>query len=204
VLIEELIGSRQPCGVSFKSGDLKVVFAAAVNECNTSYRLNAATVVEALLLEYPAEIKAVQRRASYRVHVPEDAGIAVKIWRKPPHALLEDLPLAVQAVTARLRELSTGGMGVVLNGNRGERPKINADDRLRIQITHRAHDLLLEGMLRHALERIDNSSVRAGIQFQPLTSDMRCRQTLAGLTRIVGDLQRTEVRRHRKGITQIQ
>jgi hypothetical protein len=42
--------------------------------------------------------------------------------------------------------------------------------------------------------------VRTGIVFKPLDQDLEGRQTLAALTRIVGQLQRDEVRRHRLGI----
>jgi hypothetical protein len=46
----------------------------------------------------------------------------------------------------------------------------------------------------------DPAVIRTGIVFKPLEHDIEGRQTLAALTRIVGQLQRDEVRRHRLGI----
>src|SRR5438067_13505182 len=45
VLIEELVTTAQPCGVSFKCGDQKVSFAAKVMKLEPAYRVNADTAV---------------------------------------------------------------------------------------------------------------------------------------------------------------
>ena len=46
----------------------------------------------------------------------------------------------------------------------------------------------------------DANIKRAGIKFKPLDKDMEGRQALATLTRIIGELQRAELRQHRMGI----
>jgi hypothetical protein len=46
-------------------------------------------------------------------------------------------------------------------------------------------------------------TVRAGIQFKDLGTEMAGRHTLSQLTKIVGELQRAEARRYRLGITKV-
>src|SRR5687767_1957867 len=68
-LVEELIRTGQPAGISFKSGTTKVVFATAVMRLDLAYRVNQETEIPALLMAMPAEVKAIQRRHNYRVAV---------------------------------------------------------------------------------------------------------------------------------------
>jgi c-di-GMP-binding flagellar brake protein YcgR len=202
-LIDELITSRQPCGISFKSGPTKVVFGSPVCARQTEYRVNAETIVEALLMLYPDTIKAVQRRNTYRVSVPADAEVTVKVWRMPPRAFLHDRPMAAQAIATSVRDLSVGGMGVTFAGEGKEFPKVSVDDRLRIEIAHNGESFLVEGFMKHPVGKITTPTVRAGIQFKDLGTQIEGRQTISQLTRIVGELQRAEARRYRLGITKV-
>src|SRR5688500_16984836 len=59
-LIDSLIVTRQHAGLSFKNGHLKVVFGTQLLRRQSGYRINADTQVEAVLLAFPAEIKAIQ------------------------------------------------------------------------------------------------------------------------------------------------
>src|SRR3954471_12950393 len=72
VLIDELIARQLPAGISFKIGVNKRSFVSLILRRETEYRINADTVVEALLLKRPDAVKMVQRRSDYRVRVPED------------------------------------------------------------------------------------------------------------------------------------
>jgi hypothetical protein len=135
-LIDTLIAGREPCGVSFKSTQTKVVFAATALRREERFRVNADMVVEAVLLQFPREIKAVQRRCNYRVHIPLDVDwVSVRIWRVGEKADLRARPMAAQEISTKIRDLSTGGMGVILSGADGQPPKITSLDRLRIEIT---------------------------------------------------------------------
>jgi c-di-GMP-binding flagellar brake protein YcgR len=199
-LIDSIVISRQSAGLSFKNGHLKVVFGAQVLRRQSGYRINADTEVEALLLAFPAEVKAIQRRNNYRVKIPSDAEISARIWRIANHAYIGDRPLAAQEVVCELRDISTGGLGVTFRGKDGEPPKVSTEDRLRIELSHNGSKMLLEGRMRHPGASGKESQFRAGLQFKALENNLDGRQLLAQLTRIVGELQREEVRRLRLGL----
>jgi hypothetical protein len=202
-LVEELIRTQQPAGISFQSGTTKVVFATPVLRLDLAYRVNDETETPALLMAMPAEVKAIQRRHNYRVAVPAGSDISVKVWRIPERAYLRDRPMAAQQVKCEVRDVSLGGLGVVFRGEEGQPPKVSEEDRLRVEVTFGDLAFLLEGRMRKptAAANTDPSMIRSGIVFKPLDQDIEGRQTLAALTRIVGLLQRDEVRRHRLGIT---
>ena len=201
-LVEELIRNRHPAGISFKSGTLKVIFTTPVLQHELSYRINVDMVVPALLMATPAQVKAVQRRNNYRVAVPAGADLSVKVWRIAERTYLRDRPMASQQVKCELRDISLGGIGVTFRGEKGEPPKVSTEDRLRIELSCGGTSFLLEGRMRKPtpVANADRSVVRSGITFKALDQDLQGRQTLAALTRVVGTLQREEVRRHRLGI----
>ena len=196
-LIDELIATQKPSGVSFKGGHRKIVLASPIQYRLDKYRVNADTVVEALLLPFPQQIQAIQRRTNYRVRVFADFGLSVHVWRIAEQAHLADRPMDAVSVAAQVRDVSLGGLGVTFTGNNGEPPKVSAEDRLRIELTYKDMVLLLEGRMRHATPPASGTIARAGLQFKPLDTHLEGRQKLAQLTRIVGELQREEVRRAR-------
>ena len=98
-LIRELIGSRQPGGVAFRSGPQKVVFAAELSRHSPDYTLSEGIKVAALLILRPTEIKAVQRRSTYRVGIHETSGLSVRVWRLPEHAYLPSRPSVCSELT---------------------------------------------------------------------------------------------------------
>src|ERR1700742_4164907 len=74
-LIDALIVNAQPCGVSFKTGDQKVSFLAKLLKTDPTFRVNAETVVPAILVDRPAEVKAVQRRNDYRIKIRPESEV---------------------------------------------------------------------------------------------------------------------------------
>jgi hypothetical protein len=92
-------------------------------------------------------------------------------------------------------------MGVNLLPKNNEPPKIVAGERLRIQLAYNGEDMLIEGRMLHSKPTSKPEPIRGGIQFKKLEHDIEGRQTLATLTKIVGELQREEVRRTRLGIS---
>jgi c-di-GMP-binding flagellar brake protein YcgR len=198
-LIDELILNAQKTGISFRQGPLKIVFAAPVLRYNPEYQINAEVAVAAAMVACPDEVKTIQRRSNYRVPVPEESDLHVRVWRIGPGVPVRDRPMARQELKARLRNLSLGGVGVIFEGEEGVPVKVSSEDRLRVCLAHNDGELILEGRMRYP-EAPKGPRARAGIQFKSLDKDMDGRQALALLTRIVGELTRAELRRMRQGI----
>jgi c-di-GMP-binding flagellar brake protein YcgR len=201
VLVDSLIESQQPVGVSFKSGVYKVVFASPIMARQAEYTLSDTIVVPALLIMTPTQLKMSQRRTSYRVAVPPEGGVSARIWRIGEKADLKAKPMAAAELGVKLLDLSTGGMGVLLAGKAGEPPKVTPEDRLRIDIWSERGTLTLEGHLRHRPNtKATDPTVRAGIQFKKLENDIDGRKSMALLQKIIGELQRLESRRVKLGL----
>ena len=198
--VAALIASQQTAGVSFRNGHLKVVFASPVLRRDPAFRVNTAAPIDALLLSFPSEIKAVQRRTSYRVSVPPESEISARVWRIPPQAHLPARPTASHEVACEVRDLSVGGIGLTLRGANGQPPNVSVNDRLRIELTFPTGKLLVEGRLRYPAEPATSETIRAGVQFKMAQDSKAGRQVQAQLTRVVGELQREEVRRVRLGL----
>lgn len=203
MLIDALVMTGQPAGISFKNGHLKVVFACPIKQRQATYRINATTEVEAVLMPFPTDVKAIQRRNNYRVKIPAGAEFSTRIWRIPEHAYLGDRPMAAQEIGCELRDISIGGVGVTFKGKDGEPAKVSSADRLRIELSHPGGKILVEGRMRHPVEPKKENQMRAGVQFKTLEGNLDGRQILAQLTRIVGELQRDEVRRLRLGLCSV-
>ncbi len=200
-LIDELLATKSPVGVSFKAGPQKVSFVVPILERNSEFRVNAQTVLEAVHLAMPAEVKAIQRRNNYRVYVPEGTELRVRAWRVPEHFYITDKPQAAQELALQVRDLSTGGIGVTLLDKNNEPPKVIAGERLRISLRYKEMDeFIVEGRVKFLPKPPLVAPVRCGIQFKKLENDLEGRQILASLTGIVGELHREEVRRNRLGI----
>lgn len=201
LLVTELINTKKPSAVSFKSGTNKVVFLSPIMVQDLSHQLNATTNVSAVLMAWPTSIKSVQRRSNYRVRLTADGAITVRIWRIGEQVYLGDRPSATTELPLSPRDLSIGGLGVTFLPKGDEPPKISSADRLRIQITIDGQPFLIEGRMKHPDKAPKTATpLRAGIEFRNLGSDLEGRQKLALLTRVVGDVQRDEVRRYRLGV----
>ncbi|HEX4052763.1 MAG TPA: PilZ domain-containing protein [Tepidisphaeraceae bacterium] len=199
-LIEELIKNRTLCGVAFANRAFNLVFESPILREERGWRLNEATKVNGLLLEFPAEIKAAQRRSNYRVDVSPDSEISVRVWRLGDGDYFKEQPSFTKEVTAEIRDLSSGGVGVRLIGKDGARPIISPEDRLRVALAYNGQTLIMEGKMRRPAAAPRGDAIVTGIQFKKLESDLEGRQTLAHLIRIVGELQRADLRRMRLGL----
>jgi c-di-GMP-binding flagellar brake protein YcgR len=200
VLVGDLIRKKTSCAISFNSGAFKIIFATPIRRIVESWQLNAETSVTALLLEFPAQIKATQRRSNYRVDVPPDSDVSVRVWRISSSESLKDTPVAAKEVTAQVRDISQAGIGVKLIGNDGSLPKIGTEDRLRVAIVYLGKTLVVEGKLTRAVDGSAGGSIVTGIHFKKLEGNLEGRQILSQLMRIVGELQRDELRRVRLGL----
>ncbi|CAN5514548.1 hypothetical protein BH10PLA1_BH10PLA1_18320 [soil metagenome] len=200
LLINELIATKVPAGISFKTAQVKTVFASPILERVEAFRINAETTVNSVKVKTPTTIKQIQRRLSYRVRVPAEAEMRLEVWRLSPRVPLRDRPSATQRVKVELVDLSVGGMGVVFLGENGDPPRICEEDRLRILINAGEHEVLVEGSMRFPRPGTDPTKLRTGVVFKAMDSDLEGRHNLAKLTKIVGELQRMEARRARLGV----
>jgi len=199
-LIQSLIAEGQPCGVSFKQADQKAIFTAKALRLATEYRINEKTVLPAVLLARPNAVKVAQWRQNYRVRVPADFELSVRVWQIPEHFYLTDKPPRTAELALKVRDLSAGGIGVTLLPQEGKPPAILAGQRLRVAIKYGAgEELIVEGRIR-TIRDGDDQSICTGVQFLKLQDGLEGRQALSELTKIVGALQLEEVRCRRMGI----
>jgi len=201
-LIDDLIIKAQSAGISFKAGPQKVVFASRILKHEPEFRVNADTLVEALLMASPKEVKAIQRRNNYRVRVPTDCGLRVRIWRIGEHVYLGDRPMAAQELPIHVRDLSIGGLGITFMPKKDGATRVTSEDRLRIAFEYKDLSLLIEGRMKHPSLVASNTPTPAGVAFKALENNLEGRQILTQLTKIVGELQRDEVRRMHLGVMQ--
>jgi c-di-GMP-binding flagellar brake protein YcgR len=210
-LIDDLMQRKLSAAVSFKSSVNKTSFVSQIVKRDDKHQINAQTVVEALLISRPAEIKSVQRRTDYRVRLHESAELSVKIWRIAEQADLQVPPSATAEVKVQMRDISSGGMGITVfppaeeTATMAQKMGLMSDERLRIELRAGEHQLIIEGRVRHAPRNDDKAIAekrpqRVGVQFSKLGSDLEGRRSLATLTRIIGEMQREEARRARLGM----
>ena len=200
-LIAELIATAQSVGISFKQGAQKTMFASPVLRIISELSLNNQTKVYAILIGWPQGVKSIQRRSNYRVTITSDSEVAIRVWRINERALIETQPIAAQEITAEIRNLSTGGAGVRLIGKDDRPPIVSTEDRLRVQLTIRDQVLVMEGCMRSPTGGPRDNFIIAGIQFKKMERDLEGRKSLTLLSRLVGELQREEIRRQRLGMT---
>jgi c-di-GMP-binding flagellar brake protein YcgR len=198
-LVDAVIAGAHPAGISFRGGIHRVAFTAPLLRRDAHFRVNSVTTVEAILVAFPKDIKAIQRRHYYRVRITPESELSVRVWRISEPAQLRDRPLASLEIAAEARNLSAGGVGLTLKPKADELRHMGAGDRLRIMILHAGDELLLEGRVRHRPTRTDGP-FNVGVQFARLESNLEGRQILAKLTNIIGRMQRDEVRRTRLGL----
>ena len=207
-LIEGLIATQQPAGVAFRSGETKVIFATPIQHFQPDFAPAVAvdldgdgTVVPALLLRFPTEVRAVQRRKSFRVPIMQGSSdLQVKLWTMPEQASLRDKPAASREILCEPRDISVGGIGVTIRAMGGAAPALATGDRIRVQLTLRGTVALLEGRLRYPPRAARDTSFRAGVQFRALDDSREDRTSASQLNKIVNELQRDLIRRKKLGL----
>ena len=60
--------------------------------------------------------------------------------------------------------------------------------------------MILEGRMRNPFAPPDGDTIITGIQFKKLENDLEGRKVMSQLTRLLGELQREEIRRMRLGL----
>ncbi len=195
-LVNQLIATETPVGLAFKGPHLRMIFKARPQRRNPAYALNAESTVDALLVAWPKSMQAVQRRRNYRAQAAPATGLLASVWRIPERADLRDRPHSTAKLAATLRDLSTGGLGMLCHKVDSAPVKLLDGERLRVLLKYEQMELLLEGRCCF-LQSLPDGSLKCGVNFPTLESDLAGRQSLAVLSMIVGQLQRDEVRRLR-------
>src|SRR5437868_12528127 len=121
-LIKQLIVSRRPAGVAFRNGEYKIIFTAEIQHWIPNYGVGAARDdgdagpggVAAMLLKFPAEMRAIQRRKSFRVPVAGVVDLEIKMWTMPEAAHLRDTPALGREIACEPRDISVGGIGLTI------------------------------------------------------------------------------------------
>ena len=192
-----LMTNRLSVGVSLISSSRKVILTTLVQQFRAAVPLNAHISVDAVLLAWPSQVEAIQRRGSYRASVRLDADLPVSVWCIGDEVALGDAPGAEAGREVIMRNLSIDGMGLICVAQ-PERPAPGVNQRMRISLSHAGGELLLGGRVRH-VRALANGNSTLGIQFDKLELNAENRPTLAALSNLVSQLQRDEIRRHRFG-----
>jgi c-di-GMP-binding flagellar brake protein YcgR len=201
VLLDEIIRSQQPLAIDFKAGESNVTFSVRIHAREPNYRLNAQDTVtlEALRLERPAALKVVQRRSHYRVKT-RGSEISARVWRisrsAPPGTRLP----SETELTTEIQDLSLGGMGVIFQGKGGQPPKVTDGEYVRAELRSPCGVLVLDGLVRCPPMANQVGTKRAGIQWTAAEKSLEGRQMLAQLAKILGGIEREELRRVRLGM----
>jgi hypothetical protein len=203
--LEGLIARGEPVGVTFRSGEHRCTFVTAALHVERDFRHAGTADGErsagaALLLAFPADVRAVQRRKNFRVPVTAASELQVKLWSMPEHASLRDRPVAGREILCEPRDVSVGGIGVVLRPGAGKLQSVATGDRVRIQMTLRETVVVLEGRLRYPQRGSADGPVRAGVQFRTLDEGRDDRLAASQLNKIVNELQREQIRRRKLGL----
>lgn len=195
-MLLSIINDQQLIAVTFKGSELRLSFTATPIRVDSHFPINSTTTLPAVLVGHPVEVKGIQRRAAYRVRVPEDFGLAVRIWSISEQAEIIDAPPGTHEIEIRLRDLSIGGIGILVPNFTSRR--LVPFQRLRIEFHYEDLQIVMEGRLRVGAIS-PTGTMSGGIMLEKLENDMDGRKKLAALTRIVGQLQRQEVRRAKFG-----
>jgi c-di-GMP-binding flagellar brake protein YcgR len=195
--IELLRTSRSSIAVSFRNGEHVVLFSASVLRQEPAFRLSPDVTVDAILLAWPTDLRLTQRRGGYRVKLPLDAPLKARVWRAP-YGTENWGP----EIRAELRDLSVGGMGLILRPAAADVPvpKVDHGDRLKVELAvPKRETLVLPGRLRQPPQMLHDGSVRVGIDFDSVDATIEGRRALGQVSGLVAELQRTHARRRRAG-----
>jgi c-di-GMP-binding flagellar brake protein YcgR len=195
-LVDQLVAQGAMIGVSFRPRDIRTGFFSHILSIDKNLHLNASGPLCAVLLEWPTELHPIQRRNHFRVAVPLDGSLSLRMWRIDEAVYLKDRPKAVQLIACRLRDISRGGIGVWIDRKSFQNINLEAGSRLRIELGFAENKHLLQGRVRHVAISHEQDPF-AGIEFVGLDDTIEGRRLGSAIGSIVGQLQRREVQRSR-------
>jgi hypothetical protein len=206
-VVDGVIARGEPIGVTFRSGEHRCTFVTTALHLERAFRHPGAAAAHdgdapgaALLIAFPTEVRAVQRRKNFRVPVTAASELQVKLWTMPEQATLRDRPVAAREILCEPRDISVGGIGVTIRPGAGKLQSVATGDRVRVQLTLRGTVVVLEGRLRYPPRASADGPVRAGVQFRTLDDGRDDRLAASQLNKIVNELQREQIRRRKLGL----
>ncbi|HEX8911875.1 MAG TPA: PilZ domain-containing protein [Humisphaera sp.] len=199
--LDDLRARGGTVAAAFRSGEFQVQFATTIVRCDPAYRVSGTLSVEAVLLARPRDARVVQRRAGYRVRLPIDAGIKARAWVVPNVAAEPGAPAASPppVMSAEVRDLSATGLGLILRPRDEVPPAVKVGDTLRVEMTTDGKTLAVTGRARHDARKLQDGSLRTGLDFTGTDRTIEGRRTLAQVAQLVAELQRAEARRRKVG-----
>lgn len=200
LLVDNLLRSALPVGVSFTSGLHRVMFATPLQRREMK-RINLTMRVPALRMAYPAET--IRRRTQASARVPAGADVRVRVWQIDERAPLDARPKPPAEIACDLRDIGVAGIGLTFYGRGGDPPRVSSEGRLRVELSHPGGMLLVEGRVRHLSLAAGANSARGRVEFAAPRPDQDGGRTLEQLARIVADLQRQEQRPPRPAVCRL-
>lgn len=195
--IDGMVNRHAEARVNFRLQQTNVEFHARVLERRQAYQLNATTTCEAVRLEWPTNIAVVQRRHAYRVGVASPVEVHVKIWRIEKDVDLTAIPPAGSEMNIDVRDFSESGVGGVWKRRVGENPILPTDQRLRVDIITPTGTTSIDAYVRFLAGLPEPEFRRVGVQFMFNRTNLIDRTKMSTLSRLIGDLQRAELKRLR-------
>ena len=192
-LIDRLIQRRDEIAVAYKSAEANHRFIALAVLHDQAAVTGHEPSQDGLLLQRQEDQPDAHRRRDFRV-TTKGSTLSAKVWRIADHVYFRDRPHASQQLKVRLLDLSTSGVGMIIDA---PAEPIAVGQRLRMEMTCDGTDELLDGVIRHISPRKKGQNLRIGVEFKKLENDVIWRQSISALTKIIGDIQRAEVRRAR-------
>jgi hypothetical protein len=196
-LIDEIIGAEQKCSLSFVAGPRKLLFACPIYLREPAFVVNPGLTCEALLLPFPTEPREIQRRERYRARLGDDMleELRLQIWQIAEQVDLDDKPMRSQLISARPRDISATGIGLVKSG---ELASCVAGQRMRIEMAGERGSVLVEGRARFVTDQSARFPRRLGVAFTGLDESIAGRKLSNQIGRLVATVERDELRRLRR------
>jgi c-di-GMP-binding flagellar brake protein YcgR len=188
------IPAQGPIGVHLLLNGTRFEFVSAILDVGLKARLNRYTLVRAVALRRPTDIRESQRRSSYRITL---AAKSLTVTLAPAH---REIPSACDArgpvIHARLADLSAGGCAVLVD--RKHEDLLDVGQRLylifELPDEPEAFNMLVE--VRHTQTVGASRSVKAGMAFVPWEGSNLKTESLR-ITRFIARIERKVLKRAR-------
>jgi len=141
-----------------------------------------------------SEIVVTQRRAHFRAPANGNSPVELIVWKVPPHWVLRDRPKPSMQLHVELVDLSISGMCIHILPHRLGPDAIALGDRLRIGLTHKTEEAVLDGHIIYRSELRTDGSVRVGVEFRASPNSIESRRAGSLLNQIIAAIQRQNLR----------
>ena len=184
----------QPVGISFKVARGKFLFDATVEAFEPSADPSKGGL---LVVAYPDQIEAIQRRSYYRVRVPASLPVNVAVWHRLGNARPEGT--GHRCVQGRLVDLSAGGTQIAIpcgsqapDSDNQPRPDFKKGQYVGVRFTPLPYEepLTFNAQIRNILPTADGSALCMGLQLVGLEASREGRETLSRIAGIVDQYYR--------------